>query len=350
MPDPLSAGLLLKLDITVWTGSAALSAPDLGLDPASIAAHYTLGRKRLVPKHALDPLATVVRQARYALDSLSHPLPDGSRFVLEATAPEVEAQLRRGQARFEVAVTGFLDAYPGHRAAMAAEWEAAAAAAWRTAGRPGDEGGFVTAFLARVAAAAPTPTELRRKFDFFWWTYTLRLSGTERVELAGVADVERARRARDAAYRAEVEARVGAALERSLAGFRAQVAEACTAVLAHIQSGRALREGTVERLRRTIRRFRALNFVDDDALAGELAAFEQACLDGLDLGAVQAASDVRALLTAGLQAVVEAATTELPRSALTGRALRRFDVEPHAGDGTGDPERILVASDAPTAA
>ena len=43
MSDALSAGLLLKLDITVWTGSAALSAPDLGLDPASIAAHDTLG-------------------------------------------------------------------------------------------------------------------------------------------------------------------------------------------------------------------------------------------------------------------------------------------------------------------
>ena len=159
------------------------------------------------------------------------------------------------------------------------------------------------------------------------------------MELAGAADAERARRARDAAYRAEAEARIGAALERSLAGFRAQVAEACTAVLAHIQSGRPLREGTVERLRRTIRRFRALNFVDDDTLAGELAAFEQACLDGLDPGAVQEAPDVRAVLTAGLQAVVEAATTELPRSVLTGRALRRFDVDTGAEDGTGDAER-----------
>ncbi len=90
---------------------------------------------------------------------------------------------------------------------------------------------------ARVAEAAPTPAELRRKFDFFWWTYSLQLSGTERVELAGIADTERARRARDAVYRAEVEARIGAALERSLAGFRAQVAEACTAVLGHIVSG-----------------------------------------------------------------------------------------------------------------
>jgi hypothetical protein len=233
---------------------------------------------------------------------------------------------------------------------MAAEWEAAAAAAWQTAGRPGDSGTFVAAFLARVAAATPTVAELRRKFDFFWWTYSLRLGGTERVELAGAADAERARRARDAAYRAEVEARIGAALERSLAGFRAQVAEACTAVLAHIQSGHPLREGTVERLRRTIRRFRALNFVDDDALAGELTAFEQACLDGLDPGAVQGTPDVRALLTAGLQAVVEAATTELPRSALTGRALRRFDVDTQGGDGTDDAERLSAASDAPTAA
>jgi hypothetical protein len=174
--------------------------------------------------------------------------------------------------------------------------------------------------------------------------------GTERIELAGVADAERARRARDGAYRAEVEARVAAALERSLASFRAQVAEACTTVLAHIRSGRPLREGTVERLRRTIRRFRALNFVDDDALAGELVAFEQACLEGLDPAAVQAAPDVRALLTAGLQAVVEAATTELPRSALTGRALRRFDVAAPAEDGAGEPEGSRAPLDAPTAA
>ena len=89
MSDPLATGILLKLDVTVWTGSAALSAPDLGLDPGTVAAHYTLGRKRLVPKAALDPIATIVRQARYGLDGVSHALPDGSRFVLTAATPEV---------------------------------------------------------------------------------------------------------------------------------------------------------------------------------------------------------------------------------------------------------------------
>src|SRR5262249_7984296 len=229
MPDPFAAGILLKLDVTVWTGSAALSASDLGLDPGTVAAHYTLGRKRLVPKAALDPIATIVRQARYALEGLSHALPDGSRLVLEAATPEVEAQLTRARERFSAAVEAFLGAYPRWRADMAPEWDAAARAAWQTARRPGDAAAFIAAFLARVDAAYPTADALRRKFDFFWWTYTLRLAGTERVELTGLAQAERARRTADTAYRAEVEARIAEALERSLAGFRAQVAEACQA-------------------------------------------------------------------------------------------------------------------------
>jgi hypothetical protein len=65
---------------------------------------------------------------------------------------------------------------------------------------------------------------------------------------------------------------------------------------------------------------------------------------------VQEAPDVRAVLTAGLQAVVEAATTEVPRSVLTGRALRRFDVDTGAEAGTGDTGRPELVADAPTAA
>jgi hypothetical protein len=113
------------------------------------------GPKRLVPKAALDPIATIVRQARYALDGLSHALPDGSRFVLTAVTPEVEAQLTRTRARFGHAVETFLAGYPRWRAEMAPQWDAAARTAWHTAGRPGDATPFVTAFLARVAAAYP---------------------------------------------------------------------------------------------------------------------------------------------------------------------------------------------------
>jgi hypothetical protein len=187
---------------------------------------------------------------------------------------------------------------------------------------------FVTAFRERVEAAYPRGSALARKFEFFWWTYRLELGGLERIELAVAADAERAKRERDAAYRQEVEARIAAALEQSLAGFRAQVGQAFQAVLTHIQSGRPLRDGAVERLRCTIRRFRALNLFEDDALEREIGAFEQACLAGLDPAAVSRTPELQALWTEGLGAVVQAATADFPRSGLTGRLLRRFDVDP----------------------
>ena len=349
MSDLLATGLLLKLDVTVWTGSAALSAPDLGLDPASIAAHYTLGRKRLVPKQALDPLATIVRQTRYALESLSHPArrqplhPHGDRARGRGPASARPGALQRGRGGVPRGLSGS----PGRDGGGVGGRAGGGLAHGRLPGRRGRvHRGLPRAH--RGGRADPSPSCAGSSTSSGGRTRS-GSAGPSGSSSRRAADAERARRARDAAYRAEAEAGSGPPSSGAWPAS-AQVAEACTAVLAHIQSGRPLREGTVERLRRTIRRFRALNFVDDDTLAGELAAFEQACLDGLDPGAVQEAPDVRAVLTAGLQAVVEAATTELPRSVLTGRALRRFDVDTEAGDETGDTERPGLVADAPTAA
>jgi hypothetical protein len=124
-------------------------------------------------------LVVIVRRTRYGVDSLSHPLPDGSRFALETTTPQIEAQLRRGQARFEAAVATFLGVYPAQRATMAGEWEAAEAAAWQTAGRPGDSGAFVDTFLAagRVRGASGREWFFGRVVR---WAGPRRLRGTTR--------------------------------------------------------------------------------------------------------------------------------------------------------------------------
>ena len=88
--------------------------------------------------------------------------------------------------------------------------------------------------------------------------------------------------------------------------------------------------------------------VEDDGLERQLTAFEQACLVGLDSTAVSQAPDLRATLAAGLQAVVDAATAELPRSGMTGRALRRFDVEVDAE--AGGPAPVSATPESPAAA
>jgi hypothetical protein len=90
--------------------------------------------------------------------------------------------------------------------------------------------------------------------------------------------------------------------------------------------------------------------VEDDGLERQLATFEQACLDGVDATAVSQAPDLRATLAAGLQGLVEAATAELPRSGLTGRALRRFDLEADAETGAGGLAPVTAAPESPAAA
>jgi len=92
--ERVQAGLILRLDVSKWSGSAKLEADDLGLTPADVQAAFALGRKRLVDKAANDPIDAVAARAKYLLETLSHRLPDGSRFILAAAAPEVLAKLR----------------------------------------------------------------------------------------------------------------------------------------------------------------------------------------------------------------------------------------------------------------
>src|SRR5574337_98374 len=109
--DILGSGLIVQLKVKTWTGSAELETNDLGMKPEELAEHFQLGRKLLVPKDALDPVRQVARHAKYALDQLSHPLPDGARFLLAQTTPEVLATLHGHRQEFFDAVEGFLAAY-----------------------------------------------------------------------------------------------------------------------------------------------------------------------------------------------------------------------------------------------
>jgi hypothetical protein len=334
-------GLLVKLTVSIWTGTAQLEAPDLGLSDADISADYALGRKRLVPKDALDPIHTAARRAKYALDTLSLAMPDGGRFVLRETVPEVLAELDRQRTAFQAAVDAFLAEYPRLREQMRPQWIAAAEQAWATqhARHPhADHDAWVQAFLARVDRAYPDLERLRRKFDFFWYTYQLALSELEEVDATAVAREEEARRARDAAYQAEVRARLDDALSRGIAALHDSVAQAFQRIIEHITSGRPLSDAALRRVRDTISRFRKLNVWGDSALDRALADFERDGLAAIDAAAVNRSTDLRTLFQQGLQRVVDAATApEGDLSPLTGRLRRRFAVDPAASSAAAAP-------------
>jgi hypothetical protein len=348
--DILGSGLIVQLRIKLWTGTAELETNDLGMRPEELAEHFQLGRKLLVSKDALDPVRQVTRRAKYALEQLSHPLPDGGRFLLAQTTPEVLAALRAHRQEFFEAVDRFIAAYPTARAEMEPQWRAAARTAWGKAGQPDTEVAFRQQFLARVAQLYPSEEQLRRKFDFFWLSYQLSLTGLREVSAARVAAEEEGRRQADEAYRHEVQQRLAETLDRSIGELHTQIAHAFERVLEHVKSGRPLRDGSLGRLRQSIERFRKLNVFGDSTLEQTIARFEQTCLEELDTTTVSASPDLRQVFQQGLESVLAAATAGGEVNALTGRLRRQFDLgedaAPEGDADAGDEDETKAASSA----
>src|SRR5437773_10206797 len=89
--DILGSGLIVQLKIKLWTGTAELETNDIGMKPEELAEHFQLGRKLLVANDALDPIRQLARHAKYTLQQLTHPRPDGRRLLLAQTTPDVLA-------------------------------------------------------------------------------------------------------------------------------------------------------------------------------------------------------------------------------------------------------------------
>lgn len=336
--DILGSGLIVQLKIKLWTATAELETNDLGMKPEELAEHFQLGRKLLVPKDALDPVRQVARRAKYTLEQLSHPLPDGGRFLLAQTTPEVLAALQTQRQEFFEAVDRFVATYPAARAGMEPQWRAAAHTAWVKAGQPDTEEAFRQQSLARVAQLYPSEEQLRRKFDFFWLSYQLSLVGLREVSAARVAVEEEQRRQADEAYRHEVQQRLAETLDRSIGELHAQIAHTFERVLEHVKSGRPLRDGSLGRLRQSIERFRKLNVFGDSTLEQTIARFEQTCLQELDTATVSTSPDLREIFQQGLESVLAAATAGAEVNALTGRLRRQFDL--------GDDDTLEEGADA----
>ena len=214
------------------------------------------------------------------------------------------------------------------------------------------EEAFRQQFLARVAQLYPSGEPLRRKFDFFWLSYQLSLTGLREVSAARVAAEEEQRRQADEAYRHEVQQRLAETLDRSIGELHAQIARTFDRVLEHVKSGRPLRDGSVGRLRQSIERFRKLNVFGDSTLEQTIARFEQTCLQELDTATVATRPDLRQVFQRGLESVLAAATDGGEVNELSGRLRRQFDLgnedAPTKDTDKDDEDEAAVAAFAST--
>lgn len=255
-------GVLIDLRISYWRGKRPLSAQDLGLSEDQVPDIFSLGRKLVIPREALARFERVDARAHYLIDQFTFPFPTGhSRFIPYSVLPQVLEELKTMKKDFEERIRSFLDNYDQYRKDMLDKYPQYAEALSR---------GYSTA------------SDIKKRFHYDYTLYEVSLPRNIRFkaveERDAVADAEAKRRALEQAeeeYKRQFQAQIDEFLSSSVGKLREAVGDAVIALSERIQKGDAVSKGSLDSLKRTIERFRALNFVGDNEIEGKLAGLEK---------------------------------------------------------------------------
>ncbi len=331
--DPIFRdGVLVDLDVSRWSGARRLSPEELGWRTEEFPEVYSTGSMQLIPKVALERFCQLESQARYLLERQSFAFPiGGARFVPRMVLPELLAQLDGLKAQFAESTRTFLEEYPALQAQMTPTWREIAKKTWEKAGQPEPLDCYEARSLDAIAAAYPPGSRLERRFSFSWICYTIQVANWEAADAYALAQEETQRRALEADYRAQAEARIGTFVDEVVETLRAETAALCQRVLAHIQSGKAVTERTLKSLGAFVSRFKALNFVGDQAIEAQLEALRAELLTRHSAAEFRDDAALTGVLKDKLEALAAQAESISDRAALTGeyrRRIRRLPVEP----------------------
>lgn len=270
-------GVLVSLDIHMWTGTAGLYPSDLGLP--DVPEIYSLGRKHLVPRHLLRELQSLASRAYRTLERYSVPFPVGrARFVPVAAAPRLLSRLDAIRAEFDAAASRFLDQYTAvWHAVMSQEYEQAAKAAYHVSRATGalqdtSEDEFVRRYLERVRASYPAPDSIQFRLSY----HAYQITAPELRSLASSSDASLVADSLRAAYRQHLET----FFTEAVSEIRNRVAAACQEAAATISRNQTVTEHTLQALRRMVSDFRSLNFVGDREVEAMLDRLSREYLAG----------------------------------------------------------------------
>lgn len=296
-------GVLVDLKISYWRGKAPLKPEDLGIDASSIPDIFSLGRKLIIPKESLAKFDGINARAAYLVSQFTFPFPTGhSRFVPYAVLPQVMEELTDLSKRFQEEVGKFVENYDEYRVLMVKKY-------------PEHEAAILKAYIPR--------DRLHEKFGFSYALYEVTLPKGLKYRLTDARAVKeeseiRQKKLQEAEeeYRRQFQAQMDGFLSGLVGKLRESVAEAAVKVSERISKGEMITKGSLDSLRRTIERFKALNFVGDSEVEEALAKLEAAIpAEKVDSGTVQRefASAITTVMNTLVESDISTVTSEYKR-------------------------------------
>lgn len=234
-------GTLIDLDIRHWSGQKKLKAEDLGIDIDEVPDIFSLGRKYLVSKEAINLFACMDARARRLVESLSFAFPVGStRFVPKNVLMDLMDRLEKSKAEYYREVEAFINNYSVQRREMQEKY-------YR--------------YWTCLEPYYPSMTELWTKFSFGYSIFEMQaprsFKATTRRKLKAQEEaLER--------YRNQLNAQLDDFAQDVVKQLRSDAAKLCNNVVEKIKNGDAVTERSMNILHRAVEKFEKLNFIGDE--------------------------------------------------------------------------------------
>lgn len=313
-PQVFLDGILLSTKIQFWRGKEVLKPVDLGYKDGELPEEiFSLGRKLIVPKTAIQAFLQIEERVRWVTDRFSFPFPTGhAKFVPYSVLPEVLAELTKEQDKFQKEVGVFTDKYAGYRQEILDRYPQ-----WKDA----------------LQSKYESPASLMSKFVFTWSVFEIRLPEGLRVRaMDDKMALTEAKARREALAQAETQLKkqfqeqLDSFLGDSVKELRSRVAGSVAKIQEQLQAGK-VNPQTLKGIKNSIESFKNLNFTNDTAVEQQLDALLGILPDKVDTFDNEAFT---ATFTAAAGAVMDAVRAD-DISKVTGEYRRRIRLpEPDA--------------------
>jgi len=326
-------GTLINLYCSYWKGQFGLRPIDLGLEADRIPKFFSLGRKRLYPKSESDKFAKLESEVRSHIynNSLVFPV-NGLYFIPTTLVPTATAFLDGKIIEFNHLRDDFIGGYDNIREEMLKQYEEAARTAYENMANNGngDErpSEFKEKLLTHVRQLYPSVSTLRAKYNLSYQLFTISAPNIELNEtnVEDLLDTVEERRRLTEQYQHRMDEQIREFVDDAVAQLRGRIVEALTSLRNSFNSSKCVTERSMNRVRRTIEQFKALNFMDDERVEEALRQFEREYMQR-DAKEYRDNSGLLEQFRTATDEALQSAKDSSDVSAVTGHYIRRLNLD-----------------------
>ncbi|MBD3260264.1 MAG: DUF3150 domain-containing protein [Candidatus Altiarchaeales archaeon] len=324
-------GVLVDVNISIWSARTQLQAEDLGIQSEHVPESFSLGHMKLIPSEVMSELNHFDYMIRALLKKHSFPFEFGeARFVPKKVFPTFSDEFDTINQEFQKKIDEFVASYPRYKLQMRQEFTKAANQAYERLltlcgfDKPRDE--FVNEFLERVEALYPSEEKIRSKFSAEYVVFQVSLPDLSQATYETVAADNEKMALMQKAYEKALYKRVQSFVDNVVNEQRSNAVKVMSHVAENMKKGKRFTTATLNSLRKMVTEYERMDVLDDADMLKRLRDLKERVLDHITAKQVAESAKLSANLRKELEALVVLANDREAIAALAENYRQRIQL------------------------